>query len=75
MAKPMMDEEEAPKNPFKGLLGGDEEEEAEGEDGDYSVTPEETEAAGEVRAALKTGSDEELAKALCMLMELHSGGG
>lgn len=68
------EEEETPKNPFKGLLGGDEEEvDSEEEDGDYDVTPEEIEAAGEVRAAMKSGSDEDLAKAICMLVKLHGG--
>lgn len=72
---PMGDDDgDEPKNPFKGLLGGEEPDgDEEGDDGEYPVTPEEIEAAGEVRKAIKSGSDEELAKSICMLVKLHGG--
>lgn len=41
--------------------------------GDYAVSEEEIQAAGEVRRALKGDDDEALAKALCALLDLHEG--
>lgn len=78
--KPTIEEEPSDaKNPFAGILG---DREGDGEDGDedgdddsYDVTPEEVEAAGQVRSAMKGGDDEALAKALCTLVDLHGAKG
>lgn len=74
MAKLDKMEEDAPKNPFAGMLGGgDDEEESESDedDGDYEVTPEEV-ALG--KEAMDAKTPEEFTKAICMLIKTHTGG-